>query len=433
MPSSLTVPHTVVDARDPADKTVLLQGAVEGHVLVKNNGALPLNSPRVIYVAGYSAREPDQTSPTMENTFAMGLESMSDTSSTSSTGLAAALNGTIITGGGSGSTSKSAISSPFHALVSRALEDDTLLYWDFESATPTADTAADVCLVVVNSWAEEGQDRPGVRDTYTDTLISSVAGSCANTVVVVHNAGARIVDSWIDHDNVTAVVFAHLPGQASGQALVSLLFGDDNFSGKLPYTVPKNESDYGSLLSPSLPEGEYTDFPQSDFTEGVYVDYRRFDYEDIEPRFEFGFGLSYTTFNYSCLHISSQKLQQSAYPVGAVLQGGQSDLWDGLANVSVAVTNSGDVAGQEVAQLYVSIPGAPERQLRGFEKVAIEPQATVTVDYSLTRRDLSVWDASAQKWKLQNGTYTVYVGSSSRKLPLQETLVVSYGNWSLKY
>jgi beta-glucosidase len=91
-------------------------------------------------------------------------------------------------------------------------------------------------------------------DDYSDALILNVAASCANTIVVIHNAGIRLVDQWIEHPNVTAVVFAHLPGQDSGRAVVQLLYGFESFSGKLPYTVAKNESDYTDAGNPTVSE-----------------------------------------------------------------------------------------------------------------------------------------------------------------------------------
>lgn len=441
MPLKLSEPHDIVDAVDPADRSLLMQGAVEGHVLVKNvNGALPLKSPRLLYLAGYSAREPDQNSP-LATTYGWALSSESSLETISAFSYAllgaepasrspvAARNGTIISGGGSGGVAQSVFSSPFNALVNRAADDGTMLFWDFVEAAPTPDAAADACIVFGNAWATETMDRAGLRDDATDTIINSVADGCANTIVVLHNAGARIVDGWIDHPNVTAVVFAHLPGQASGRALVSLLYGEASFSGRMPYSLPRSEDDYGSLLSPTIGEGQYEYFPQSDFDEGVYVDYRRFDQACIEPQFGFGFGLTYTTFAYCSLRVqrlvsAGSNLTWAAYPTGPVQPGGQADLWDVVARVTAKVSNTGSVAGQEVAQLYVGIPGAPVRQLRGFDKVAIAAGASATVTFPLTRKDLSVWDTTAQKWKLQQGNYTIYVGSSSRELPLQSFLVL---------
>ncbi|KPM40481.1 putative beta-glucosidase M [Neonectria ditissima] len=289
--------------------------------------------------------------------------------------------------------------------------------------------ASDACLVLGNAFATEGVDRPGLRDDYTDGLVLHVASRCANTIVILHNAGIRLVDQWIDNANVTAVIYAHLPGQESGKALVSLLYGDENFSGKLPYTVARNESDYGSVLHPDQPEGRFVQFPQSNFSEGRYIDYRHFDRAAIEPRFAFGFGLSYTTFEYSNLQVSNIATANTAeYPTGAIAEGGQTDLWDVVARVRADVTNTGSVDGAEVAQLFVGIPGAPARQLRGFEKPQIAAGETTTVTFDLTRRDLSVWDVVAQKWGLQSGSYQVYVGASSRDLPLTGSLSVSNRN-----
>lgn len=120
------------------------------------------------------------------------------------------------------------------------------------------------------------------QDDYSDALVLNIASKCNNTIVIIHNAGIRLVDQWIDHPNVTAVMFAHLPGQESGRALVQLLYGYKSPSGKLPYTVARNESDY-NVLSPALPEGRYSVFPQSDFTEGTSIDYCYFDVRKHRP------------------------------------------------------------------------------------------------------------------------------------------------------
>lgn len=233
------------------------------------------------------------------------------------------------------------------------------------------------------------------------------------------------MDQFIDHPNVTAVIFAHVPGQDFGRALVSILYGDSAPSGKLPYTVPRNESAYGSLLSRSIPDAPFNLFPQSDFNESVHIDYRAFDAHDVTPRYEFGFGLSYTTFSYYNLHIKSiPGISHAEYAVGKILEGGSEDLWDILAQITAEVANTGCVHGAEVAQLYLGIPGGPVRQLRGFEKVNIHPGQRSIVNFDLTRRDLSVWDTIAQKWKLQSGAYNIYVGASSRNLPLLGTLTI---------
>ncbi|KAL4936770.1 putative beta-glucosidase M [Aspergillus oleicola] len=413
MPSSPGAPHEAVIATSPDAKPVLLQAAIESHVLVKNtNNALPLKSPKLISVFGYDAYAALTHDLTMS--FNFGATSRSE----------AYQNGTLHVGGGSGMTSPAYIDAPIDAIKRRAYEDGSSVLWDFESNSPIVDYTSDACLVFINAYATEGVDRPGLADDYSDTLVTNVANRCSNTIVTIHNAGIRTVSSWADHANVTAIIFAHLPGQDSGRAIVSLLYGDSNPSGKLPYTVAKNAEDYGSLLQPSEPEGQYTYFPQSDFSEGVYIDYRAFDKDGIEPQYEFGFGLSYTTFEYSDLQVSTNSSAPATYPPTAsvIPPGGNPALFETLATVSATVSNTGDVDGAEVAQLYLGIPNGPVRQLRGFDKVDIKAGESRSVEFSLNRRDLSTWDVDAQEWELQGGEYNVFVGGSSRDLPLGGSL-----------
>lgn len=429
MPGDLAGSHQRVIAKSPGNKDVLLQGAVESHVLLKNtNNALPLKSPKLISLFGYSAKSFDGYTPGAGG-WNGGQESLAPAdlipNGDDVTHTQIASNGTLIVGGGSGANMPAYVSSPADGLSQRAYEDDTNLWWDFHSGNPEVDQSSDACIVIGNAFASEGWDRVGLHDDFTDALITNVASQCNNTIVVFHNAGVRLVDQFIDHPNVTALIFAHLPGQDSGRALTSILYGDVNPSGKLPYSVPRNESAYGPLQNATAPDGIYALFPQSDFSEGVYIDYRAFDAKNITPRYEFGFGLSYTTFAFSELHVEVVEAADTApYPSKPVVEGGHEDLWDNLFRVSAALTNTGPVAGAEVAQLYVGIPNGPVRQLRGFAKPVIEPGESAVVEFELTRRDLSTWDVVAQKWLLQEGEYGVFVGSSSRDLPLTGSLTV---------
>ncbi|KAJ3564724.1 hypothetical protein NPX13_g7744 [Xylaria arbuscula] len=180
----------------------------------------------------------------------------------------------------------------------------------------------------------------------------------------------------------------------------------------MPYTVAKNESDYGSLLDPTQAVEPWGQYPQDNFTEGLFIDYKAFDKADIQPRYEFGFGLSYTTFSFSGLNITkNESANFDPYPTGEVLQGGPADLWDVLATITASVTNTGEVVGAEVAQLYLGLPGdkdvVPLRQLRGFEKMSLLANQSATVSFPLTRRDLSEWDVVAQKWSLVTGDIKV--------------------------
>lgn len=435
MPADILAPHQIVNARNPASKPTLFQGAVEGHVLVKNiNNSLPLKQPQMLSIFGYDAMAPSTYDPSGNlNLWAIGEETVAPESLicalTTGSGcppILAYAGATLWSGGGSGATTPPYVDAPFDALLQYSIKNDIALFWDFTTtgSTSAVDTATDACLVFINAFATEQFDRPGLRDDFSDALVENIAAQCASTIVVIHNAGIRLVDRWIENPNVTAVIFAHLPGQDSGRALVEILFGMQSPSGKLPYTVAKNESDYGPLLAPSLPEGIYADFPQSNFTEGVYIDYRRFDELGIEPRYEFGFGLSYTTFSYSDLQACVDQPGAPVYPQGEVIPGGPEDLFDIVVTVTAQVQNTGGVTGAEVAQLYVGIPGVsqPVRQLRGFDKVTLQSNQKAEVTFPLRRRDLSVWDVDAQQWALQRGTYQLYIGSSSRNLPLNGTL-----------
>ncbi|KAH8425060.1 beta-glucosidase [Aspergillus melleus] len=411
MPKDLNEAHQAVIGKSADSKNVLLQSAVEGHVLVKNtNNALPLRSPKLISVFGYDAKAPD----TLQ--LDLGFKSFSP---------AIQENHTLYVGGGSGYNAPAYISAPLDALQEQAYQDGTSILWDTASQDPDVNPTTEACLVFINSYATEGYDRPGLVHEPSDALVTNVANKCDNTVVIIHNAGIRLVNAWIDHPNVTAVLFAHLPGQDSGRSVVDLLYGRANPSGKLPYTVAKNAEDYGKLLHPTQASEPYGLFPQDEFVEGVYIDYRAFDRQGIDPQFEFGFGLSYTSYEYSGLSVDTTTTDISPYPPLATIQeGGNPHLWNEVVAVSAEVKNTGKRDGDEVAQLYVGIPNGPVRQLRGFEKVHVSAGSTAKVDFSLTRRDLSTWDVQAQQWRLQTGTYDVFVGRSSRDLPLQTQFTI---------
>ena len=412
MPSDVNAPHERVIATYSAERETLLKSAIEGHVLAKNNrGALPLQGPRLLSVFGYDAKGP-QT-----------LEFNNDIIESNAPRIQ---NHTLWVGGGSGYNSPAYLDAPIDALQRQAWEDGSSILWDFDAQNPIVDPTSDACLVFINAYASESFDRPGLTDEYSDTLVKNVASKCNNTMVIIHNAGIRLVDPWVEHENVTAVIFAHLPGQDTGRALVDLLYGRANPSGRLPYTVAKKAEDYGSLLYHSKREGKYWLFPQSDFSEGLLTDYRAFDAHDIAPRYEFGYGLSYTTFDYSNLRMDHQRTSAKPYPQSApIVEGGNPHLWDEIVTVSTMVSNTGTMDGDEVVQLYVGIPNRPVRQLRGFEKVRINAGETSSVAFRLNRRDLSVWDVTAQQWHLQKGKYKFYVGRSSRDLPLQGDFTVA--------
>ncbi|KAF5845566.1 hypothetical protein GGP41_009385 [Bipolaris sorokiniana] len=437
IPANVSKKHQVVSAINPSSRRNIFQGAAEGIVLVKNhNHTLPLKKPKILSLYGYDAHISLKNMPEGLNTkYSLGYQSVNVTDEEMQ-GLfigvgdlpGAARSGTLLSGGGSASTVPAYVSSPFAAFSQRALEDNTFLFWDFESQDPVyANAGSDACIVFINEFAAEGQDRSTLADRWSDKLVINVASKCPNTIVSIHNAGTRLLDQWIEHPNITAVLFGHLPGQDSGSALVSIMYGDQAPSGRLPYTVAKRESEYGDLLSPIRADNTSNYYTSANLTEGVYIDYRHFDAHDIIPRFEFGFGLTYTTFEYASLNIALTDLGANASalpPPAPVGQGGIESLWDVLVAVKAEITNTGLTSAPEVAQLYLGIPGAPAKQLRGFEKVPLEASESTTVHFHLTRRDLSIWDTVKQSWALQRGKYMIYVGASSRDIRLSGSLII---------
>ncbi|KAG5938230.1 hypothetical protein E4U59_003905 [Claviceps monticola] len=425
MPKPVTGSHLVVEGRDPADGQTILQGAIEGHVLVKNvRNTLPLRNPKTVSIFGYSANTAPKWSAaedTPPGSWSVGLAPVQGVDNSKTTAIGP--NGTLYSGGGSGAVTPATFSSPQDALVAKAARDGFTLHQDLGSSKPVVKPSSEACIVFGNAWSAEGTDRPDLQDDYTDTLIKRIADQCANTIVVLHNAGIRTVDGFIDHPNVTALLFAHLPGEKSGEALVSLLWGHSNPSGKLPYTVAHSPSDYGALLNPHTQGGSKN--PQADYTAGIYMDYKYFEANNIQPRYEFGFGLSYTRFDYSDIKMQGPLGSfRSRWPQGSITSGGQEDLWEEIVVVSCMIANTGAMDGAEAAQLYVRIPGTKAKQLRGFTKEFLKVGEKARVSFSLTRRDLSVWDTGAQKWLLQKGRYEVFVGPSSAKVPLRKSLVI---------
>lgn len=406
-----------VDVRANHSKLIRAEGA-KSMVLLKNtDNALPLKKPHTMAIFGAHARAA-MAGPNMEF---------------SVVGSGPTYDGHLATGSGSGQGSLPYLITPEIALSIKASQDGTMLRWvandtyssssgsnlvmkssSTTSVTPSISSYAenmDVCLVFLNALAGEGADRTELTNADQDSLVKEVAENCANTVVVINTVGARLVDEWIENENVTAVLYGSLLGQESGNSIVDVLYGDVNPSGRLIYTIAKNESDYNVGLC-------YT--AVCNFTEGNYIDYRYFDAYNVTPRYEFGYGLSYTNFTYSSLNIDSPS-PLSLYPTGKLAVGGYEDLWDIVANVTAVIKNSGTISGAEVPQLYIKYPASakqPLRQLRGFENVNIAAGKQTQVEFGLRRRDISHWDVAAQKWAVAPGTYTVYVGASSRDLRL---------------
>ena len=278
-------------------------------------------------------------------------------------------DGTLAMGWGSGTANFPYLITPLEAIQQRAREDRAsvswfLDNWDLDGAAATA-LGPEVALVFAN--ADSGEDvgeLEGDRTNLTlwgnaDDLINAVAAVNNNTVVIVHSVGPVIVEPWIENPNITAVLWAGLPGQESGNALVDVLYGAVNPSGRLPYTIAKDPADYPAQLTTGGNENETI---LIEYTEGLYVDYRHFDANGIEPRFPFGFGLSYTTFAYSDLSVRAihenngdSAVLEAAWARGEAspnVEGGSIAIWlhRPAFEVSFSVSNTGKVKGGEVCR-----------------------------------------------------------------------------------
>jgi len=295
---------------------------------------------------------------------------------------------------------------------------------DTTSSGASAASAAATAIVFINSDSGEGYltvegaagDRLNLDPWHSgNALVAAVAAVNKNTIVVIHSVGPVILETILALPNVIAVVWAGIPGQESGNGLVDVLYGSTSPSGKLPYTIAKAAGDYGTTLQSGT----------DSFSEGLYIDYRHFDKNAIVPRYEFGFGLSYTTFSYSALAVSAVSTSAGS---SSIIPGGVSNLYDVIATVTASITNNGTVAGAEVPQLYIglpaSAPASPPKQLRGFKKLTLSPGTSGSVSFDLRRKDLSYWDEGTQKWILPQGTFVVSVGASSRDLRLVGSLAV---------
>ncbi|KAL2841421.1 hypothetical protein BJY01DRAFT_217420 [Aspergillus pseudoustus] len=540
---SAALVNKFIDAQgsgEDAHSIIARKVATEGIVLVKNtDGFLPLpRDPRAIADRPYRIGVyGDDAGP------AAGPNVCKDRGCNS---------GTLAMGWGSGAVEFPYLVSPIDALQNAWTSDVELTPYLRNAVMPTDTSDKDLCLVFANADSGEGfisaggihGDRNNLfLQKGGDTLIETVAQNCGGpTVVVVHAVGPVIVEPWIDLPGVQAVLFAHLPGQESGNALTDVLFGELDATGRLPYTVGKSLGDYGPgaqvLYEPNAP------VPQVDFSDALYIDHRYFDRHNITPRYEFGYGLSYTNweltdFNITPLHKGKHKklsrlpaarpadevapptydlnpppantsvlfppgfraLAKYVYPYLTTLDattppsnpntaepgkgeqqqprrrtkpsdagggpGGNPSLYEEIARIDLSVANTGKRAGSTVVQVYVSFPEDvsesvilppattsspshpppappqnepraplpraaqaesiefPDRVLRNFTKIALVPGQKGAVSLTLSRKDLSYWSVREQNWVLPaDGEFFIWVGFSSRNLPLGKTFQV---------
>lgn len=250
----------------------------------------------------------------------------------------------------------------------------------------------------------EDSDRAGLELPYNqDAVIEALAAANPN-LIVVNISGNAVAMPWVD--KVPAIVQTWYLGSEGGNALASVLTGDVNPSGKLPMTFPARLSDVGAHAVgqyPGTPRNDGSNIVDIEYREGIFVGYRWADKNKIQPLFPFGHGLSYTTFDYGKATID--KSEGSA---------------DDVFTVSIPVTNTGDRAGREIVQLYVSdlkttLP-RPVKELKGFKKISLEPGQTETVTFEISRDDLSYFDADKHAWVVDPGKFEALVGASSRDI-----------------
>ncbi|TAH66218.1 MAG: glycosyl hydrolase, partial [Anaerolineaceae bacterium] len=246
-----------------------------------------------------------------------------------------------------------------------------------------------------DSFESEGFDRSHMRmPNCQNELIKRVLEVQPNTVVVLHN-GSPVEMPWVN--DVKGIVEAYLSGQAVGGACVDILFGDVNPSAKLPETFPIKLEDNPSYLY-YIGEKDVVEYK-----EGIFVGYRYYDKKKMDVLFPFGHGLSYTTFEYSNLRLSSDKIKDNE-----------------TVNVSVDITNTGKLMGKEVVQLYVSDKEStvirPVKELKGFAKVKLEPGETKTVEFMLGKRAFAYWNTNIHDWHVETGDFEIMIGKSSRDI-----------------
>jgi len=360
-----------------ADHQLSAQIAAECMVLLKNEGVLPLNKADAVAFIGEFAAKPRFQGG--------GSSHINSFKTTSAVQAAEGLPVTYTQG---------------YSVEKDEATDEMI------AAAVQAAKAAKVAVVFAglpDSYESEGYDRTHMAmPACQNKVIEAVAEANPNTVVVLHN-GSPVEMPWLG--KVKAVLEAYLGGQAVGIATVKLLYGDANPCGHLAETFPVKLADNPSYLYYGG-EGNVTEY-----REGVFVGYRYYDKKEMEVLFPFGHGLSYTTFAYSNLRLSSGQITDK----------------DTLT-VTVTATNTGSRAGKTVVQLYVgSKVGTvlrPVRELKGFEKVELQPGESRDVSFTLDKRSFAYWNSQIKDWYVETGVHTIEVGQSSRAIDVSGTVTV---------
>jgi beta-glucosidase len=363
-----------------ASSLVALRGAQEGIVLLRNqNQMLPLDAGRIHSIAVFGPNA----------------------------------NPAVTGGGGSSHVVPFRATSVLEGLVELAEPRIRVDYMPFppiqepatggpyaaEQALAAKDDVAVVCVGFDEKTEGEGFDRTFTLPKGQNSLIEAVAKANPRTIVVLNSGGAVDMTAWIHQ--IGALLEAWYPGQEGGRAVAQILFGQVNPSGKLPATFEKK---WGDAEAEHYYPGKNGTV---EYKEGIFVGYRWFDHADIQPLFPFGFGLSYSTFAFSHLALARQ---------------GSS------VNVSFDLKNTSERAGAEVAQVYIH-PVDPKvvrtvKTLKGFARVELAPGKTQHVEITLPQSAFAYYDTAIHNWRVPSGEYEILIGSSSRDLPLKESLTL---------
>lgn len=280
---------------------------------------------------------------------------------------------------------------------------DEMLISQAAEAAASADKTV-LFLGLPDMFESEGYDRTHMRLPLGQLgLLDAVTAKAKNVVVVLMN-GSPIEMPWLG--SVSGVLEAYLGGQAAGGAIADILFGNVNPSGKLAETFPVKVSDNPSFLY----------FPGSrkkaEYREGIFVGYRYYEKKTLNPLFPFGFGLSYTSFAYTCIETNTDEIDERE-----------------TLTVRVTVKNVGSVTGKEIVQIYLrdkeSTVPRPEKELKGFAKVSLKANEEKTVSIALDYRSFAFWDEESGDWQVETGEFEILAGGSSADTPLKKTVTVN--------
>ena len=352
--------------------------AESGAVLLKNDGMLPLDNKDKIALIGGLAKHPRYQGEGSSKICPQNLVSVLDAFTTNDANFSYAEGYTIK-------------DKPNDILLAEAVE--------------IAKSADKVVLVLglTPDYEAEGFDRTHIELPTNQTTLLSELYKVNQNIIVVLQMGAVIKMKWINE--AKAVLNTYLGGEAQGEATYNLLYGIVNPSGKLAETFPLSLDNY--LASKYFPMGPIN----VQYRESIFVGYRYYDTAKVDVMFPFGYGLSYTTFSYSNLAVTTN---------------------GNAATITFDIKNTGKVAGKEVAEVYVrqkdSIIFKADKELKGFSKVELQPNETKTVTIELDERAFSYYNINISDWAIEKGEYEILVGASSRDIRLQKTISLEGDN-----